>query len=735
MIKVDYKNCSGCGACENICAVDAIKMVKNSEGFLYPEVNVDICVNCGKCEQVCQIQTEYMFDSEKRRFFAVWQINENERQKSATGGMCALVAKYVIEKGGYFCSAAFVNGKLKHVLTNEWNFFDKHMRGSKYFQSEIGNVYFKVLQKLKEGRMVAFVGTPCQVSGLKLFLGKDYENLYLIDLICHGVPSAKVFEQFVKSNGLSECLNEISLNFRDKEEGWHNSHLTLKNGDNVFYNKEIKEDPFCKAFLNDICLRESCYYCKYTDIRRVSDMMVGDFWGAPKSIDDNKGINLISVNKKGLFLLDEIKKELYVKEFSSRNVLQPQLKKPTKKHFNRDNFFSKLDSSDFNSLVEKMLSKENNVGLLNFHWENNNYGALLTAYALNKYINSLGYNAYNIDYVPSWGKNSISTSNFSDFRAKYLPLTSRCETIDELKALNKNFGIFIVGSDQVFNWDFISKDFGVYFFSFVNDENKKIAYSASFGEKDFKAPSSKLDQVGLLLSRFNDIGVREKSGVGICRNVFKIKAKHVLDPVFLLSPEEWKRIANVSIKSCDNIYYIVNAELNKEADEYLKDFTSIRYDLNIEDWLGKIINSSFVITDSFHALCFCLIFNKQFVYVGKNNGRQERVKSLFEMFDLPKSLFFLDKKLENFKLPDMVKVNYDTWQKNLDVYLRESKEFLLRALEKENEKMYDPYYFLFKKLEKKSNLSNFKYWKYKILSKITFGKKRKKYKAKYRDLK
>lgn len=122
MIKVDYKNCSGCGACENICAVDAIKMVKNSEGFLYPEVNVDICVNCGKCEQVCQIQTEYMFDSEKRRFFAVWQINENERQKSATGGMCALVAKYVIEKGGYFCSAAFVNGKLKHVLTNEWNF-------------------------------------------------------------------------------------------------------------------------------------------------------------------------------------------------------------------------------------------------------------------------------------------------------------------------------------------------------------------------------------------------------------------------------------------------------------------------------------------------------------------------------------------------------------------------------------------------------------------------------------
>lgn len=170
------------------------------------------------------------------------------------------------------------------------------------------------------------------------FLGKDYENLYLIDLICHGVPSAKVFEQFVKSNGLSECLNEISLNFRDKEEGWHNSHLTLKNGDNVFYNKEIKEDPFCKAFLNDICLRESCYYCKYTDIRRVSDMMVGDFWGAPKSIDDNKGINLISVNKKDCFYLMRLKRIVCEGVFFAQ-CFATAIKKPTKKHFNRDNFF------------------------------------------------------------------------------------------------------------------------------------------------------------------------------------------------------------------------------------------------------------------------------------------------------------------------------------------------------------------------------------------------------------
>ena len=262
------------------------------------------------------------------------------------------------------------------------------------------NIYPQIKEKLKNGKLVVFVGTPCQVNGIKLFLNKEYSNLYLIDIICHGVPSPKVFEKFATSNNLTDILKkDVSINFRDKKTGWHTSSLVIKNNDSVIYDKRIHEDPFCKAFLKDICLRKSCYMCHYTNINRVSDIMVGDFWGCPETIDDNKGLNLISVNQHGEKLLQKInasEKNIVLKEFPQNKVLQPQLCFPTAKHYARSRFFEELKKQDFNELVNSIFDKNKNVALLNFHWENNNYGAVLTAYALNKYINSLGYYAYNV---------------------------------------------------------------------------------------------------------------------------------------------------------------------------------------------------------------------------------------------------------------------------------------------------------------------------------------------------
>lgn len=309
-----------------------------------------------------------------------------------------------------------------------------------------------------------------------------------------------------------------------------------------------------------------------------------------------------------------------------------------------------------------------------------------------------------------------------------------------MKTLNDDFGTFIVGSDQVFNPEFVNNDKQIYYLGFVNDLNKKVSYSASFGQKEFKASEKDIIEVGYLLSRFNQIGVREESGVDICKNTFRIKAFHVLDPVFLLNANEWKKIANIKTATFDNIYYIVNAELDKEAETCLKNFKSIRYNLNIEDWLGTLLNAKFIVTDSFHALCFCLIFNKQFVYVGKNNGRQERVRSLFKMFELPLTSFLLDEKLDEQTILSSTKIDYTNWNKKLKPWIDLSEQFLKDALNNENTKIYDPYYFLLKKMfteinqreEKKLKL---RYYKYKILSKITFGKKRKKYKQKYKSLK
>jgi len=526
MLKIDRELCTGCGACEAICPVQAIKMKHNFEGFYYPEIDEQTCIGCGKCDKICQIHQENI-PTLNRKFYAVYAQDTEERSKSATGGMCACVAKYIIQNGGYFCGAAFYKGKLEHKLTNDFQFFDKYMRGSKYFQSSMGTVYAEIQEKLKQNIPVAFVGTPCQVNGLRLFLGKPYDNLYLIDLICHGVPSPKVFDKFTLDNQLNDILKkDVSVNFRDKKTGWHTSSFVIKNKKDIFYDRRIHDDPFCKAFLADICLRKSCYSCPYTQVNRASDMMVGDFWGCPSKIDDNKGINLISVNKRGEDLLKSIDKitPLVIKKYPVSQVMQPQLKSPTKEHFSRNKFFELLDKMDFNNLIDRTLNKKKRVGILNFFWENNNYGAILTAYALNKYINSVGYDAYNINYTPSWGKNSLSTSNFPEFRKKNLPLTYKCENLNDLKKLNKDFGTFVVGSDQVFNYEFVKSDKDIYYFGFVDDINKKIAYSASFGQKQFLAPESEIDQVGLLLSRFNRIGVREKSGVDICRDTFRSRA-------------------------------------------------------------------------------------------------------------------------------------------------------------------------------------------------------------------
>lgn len=737
MLDFNYELCTGCSACMNACPKNAISMVKNSEGFLYPSIDGDKCVNCNLCNKACP-NINSNITNEKRKYYATWNLDELERQNSATGGFCATIAKYIIENGGLFCGAAFINGKLKHAITDDFNFFNKYMRGSKYFQSEIGNIYKEIKDKLVNNKVV-FVGTPCQVSGLKQYLNKEYDNLLLIDLICHGVPSQKVFNKFVESNNLSRILNDdVSVNFRDKKTGWHTSSLVIKNDAHVIYDKKIHEDLYCKAFLTDICLRNSCYRCNYTSLNRCSDIMVGDYWGCPSKIDDNKGINLISVNKKGekvLKLINKNNKILFLKKFSQKDILQPQLKHPTKKHYARNNFFKELDLKDFNKLMTDIFDKKKNVGILNFHWENNNYGAILTAYALNLFINKLGYYAYNIDFVPEWGKNSLSTSNFEDFRQKYLPMTNRCSTLKELKELNKYFENFVVGSDQVFNPELVINERNIYYLAFVDDINKRIAYSASFGTKNVNATQSNIIEIGYQLSKFNDIGVRELSGVDICKNTFRTKATQVLDPVFLLEPNEWIELANNDISIDKPIYYIVNEELESEANNNLKDCQSIRYNLTIQDWLGYIMKAPLVITDSFHALCFSLIFNKPFIYIGKDNGRQERVRSLFNLFNIPKELFILDKSISEIDFKNIKPYNYTNWNNILQTNKENSIEFLKNALEKENSNIYNPYYFAIKKLENGNKTSKFLYWKYKILYKFSIGKAHKRYKNKYQNIK
>lgn len=195
-ITICTKECSGCGACFSICPKNVITLIPNVEGFLFPVVDSEKCINCNLCAKVCPVNNIDTSNSKTPEAFAV-QANDEIRLKSSSGGVFTVLASYIFKQGGYVCGAAFDDsGKICHQVIYQENDL-RLLQGSKYVQSAIGNTYKEVKNLLCSGKLVLFTGTPCQVAGLKSFLGKNYDNLITADLICHGVPSPKVFQKYI----------------------------------------------------------------------------------------------------------------------------------------------------------------------------------------------------------------------------------------------------------------------------------------------------------------------------------------------------------------------------------------------------------------------------------------------------------------------------------------------------------------------------------------------------------
>lgn len=224
MMKNSHDQCCGCFACCNICPVDAIHMKVDREGFWYPAVDESECIHCGRCVQVCQIDNHKKADkSIETEVYACMNSNRDERISSSSGGVFVVLARYVIERGGYVFGSAFDQGmRLRHSCASTMDEC-RTMMGSKYLQSQIGSTYSEAKEILEQGKMVLFVGTPCQIHGLKLFLGKGYDNLITADLACHGVPSSAVFKKYIADLERKNHAAVVSFNFRSKKEGWGNN--------------------------------------------------------------------------------------------------------------------------------------------------------------------------------------------------------------------------------------------------------------------------------------------------------------------------------------------------------------------------------------------------------------------------------------------------------------------------------------------------------------------------------
>lgn len=335
-------DCCGCGACQNICPKDAIEMIEDEYGFIYPSINIKKCISCGACKLVCAYQKKTLKLNVKKTYIAISK-NKNLIEKSASGGVFSTLANKFLENGGIVYGAILDFDKkieTKHIRIDKQEDLYK-LQGSKYIQSNLGKIYRDVKKDLLQNKEVLFSGTPCQIDALKSFLGKIFDNLYTIDIICHGVPSNNLFLNYIRFIEKKRNIKIIDFSFRNKGKGWS---LIRKIGyiGKIRYikNNKIKEEilpawtsSYYKLFLLSKICRINCYSCKYAKNKRCGDITIGDYWGVEKEhpeyyttikekLELKKGVSCILINsEKGIDFLSLYGRELELKPSDLEKVM------------------------------------------------------------------------------------------------------------------------------------------------------------------------------------------------------------------------------------------------------------------------------------------------------------------------------------------------------------------------------------------------------------------------------
>lgn len=310
----DKEKCTGCGACKNICTKNAIKMEYDDKGFLIPVIDKEKCINCGLCKKICPIEND-ISKFMPIKIYACKNKNQSKRETSSSGGFFQEISEYILNKNGKVFGAVFDDEfKVIHGKANNINELEK-IKKSKYVQSDTKYIYRDLRNELQNEKSVIFSGTPCQVQPIKNMKLKNEENLVLVDLVCHGVPSPKVFEDYkrILENKYKSKISNINFRFKKFDET-QNIKINFENGEEYISSFRLG-DMFYRLFLKDLILRDSCYNCRFRSFDRISDISLADFWGiengSAKNFADKKGISLVLINtEKGLRLFEQVKENL-----------------------------------------------------------------------------------------------------------------------------------------------------------------------------------------------------------------------------------------------------------------------------------------------------------------------------------------------------------------------------------------------------------------------------------------
>lgn len=358
MIICPAELCAGCFACSNICPKSCIHLCENENGHLAPQIDLDFCINCGLCQRVCPVNNPVALTPPKKAY-ASWSLDNSERITSASGGAVAVFSKVIIDNGGVVYGASVLkNGSLCHERIDNPKDLSK-LKGSKYVQSSIENAFQNAETDLQASKYVLFTGTPCQIAGLKNYLGREYDNLITVDLVCHGVPGMRLLSDHIQNKIGNRAYDSVS--FRENGE----FKIRVVKDQTTLYAMSHFRDIYYIGFTKALFYRESCYNCRYASRERVSDITIGDFWGLGKSLpfthSKTGGVSLIMpITQRGLNFVDKCRAFMFSEERDIEEAVagNAQLRAPSAKNTNAEKFKVLYSKRGFEKAANRCLRKQ-----------------------------------------------------------------------------------------------------------------------------------------------------------------------------------------------------------------------------------------------------------------------------------------------------------------------------------------------------------------------------------------
>lgn len=640
----ELETCTGCGSCVNACERNAISLVEKDSGFFRPSIKKDICIECHKCLHKCPVLYPNVEEANTPICYAV-QANDDIRLASPDGGFITLLAKKILQENGIVFGAMWTEDfSLEINEIDSINELNKLVQ-PRYIQNSVGFSLRRAAKYLEQGINVLFIALPCQIAGLKKYLDKQYHNLITIDIICDSVAPSGLYKHYLEENNIKE-------------------------------NDLYQENLFTEAYHKGLFMSDFCSDCAFSGNPRQGDLSIGDYRGIARyryEYDDKNGTDAVVANtKKGEDLLQSIEEDLKLFEktpLAWLKDLRMTVKVPH--HPLRDRFFALIKDMSITKAMDYCLNRKWDVCVIS-NLSEYNYGAELTYYALYRFLLNEKYEPLMVQQPMSSVRRPLRAPRmFKNNPYREFDLCTLFQTKEEMYKINDYSDTFILGSDQMWNPVLMAEWGEVSDLSYIKSEKKKIAYATSFGFDNWVGNEKQTMEMESTLMRFDYVSTREVSGTRICKEVFDKEAVMCLDPVFLVNTHEYINLANNSSIDCEGNYlfaYILRRssqpsdDLFAEKVELLKTLKTISEVLGtkvkavigekmpglesytdgieiienagIEDWIKLMANSRYITTNSFHGVCFSIVFNKQFIAATNSMWGANRIASLLEIFNL-----------------------------------------------------------------------------------------------------